>query len=460
MTSSSRHVSSAARPFVRIVVLNYDGGEMTLRCLDTLRGQTYPADRFEVVVVDNASVDGLAPRLQAEYPWVTLIEELENHGFAGGCNLGMGALDGIDYVALFNNDAEADPAWLASLVDAAESDATLGAVCSKLLFADRFFGVAVDTEVTPHPRSSRWLVGVAITGVKVDGVARWDDLSWGEKWQVLPYIDDPDEPPAKWSLGPVEVRIAARPGGDAPKQMSLRLAAPTERTVRLNSGAGSIDVRVGPTPAWFDMPLTAEPFDVIQNVGSALYPGGFGGDRGFLQRDHGQFNAPADVFAWCGGAVLLRHAYLEQVGRFDERFFVYYEDTDLSWRGRLLGWNYRYEPAALVRHHHAQSSGVGSDVFLFHTTRNRLLVLAKLAPVGVAAKGVAVELRILASMFLSEVVRPVTRVSRPAPRRTKLQLKVLRSFLSLLPDMVRDRRELSRRASRKRRELMKWTITK
>jgi hypothetical protein len=99
-------------------------------------------------------------------------------------------------------------------------------------------------------------------------------------------------------------------------------------------------------------------------------------------------------------------------------------------------------------------------VFLFHTTRNRLLVLAKLAPLGVAARGLAVELRILASLGLAEIVRPLTRVSKPVPRRTKLQLKVLRSFAALLPAMVRDRQSLSRRATQKRRALMKWTITK
>jgi GT2 family glycosyltransferase len=446
-------------PFVRIVVLNFDGGEMTLRCLDTLRAQSYDRDRYEVVVIDNASVDGLAPRLRAEYSWVKLHEELENHGFAGGCNLGIGNLDGVDYIALFNNDAEADADWLATLVRAAEADPKVGAACSKMLFADTFFGVAIESPLTPHPNSSRWEVGVAITGVKVDGVARWEDVSWGEKWQVLPYVDDPDEPPAKWSLGPVEVRVVAR-SGPTPKTMSVRLAAPAERSVTLNSGAESIDVVVGPVPAWHTLQLTADSFDVIQNVGSALYPGGFGGDRGFLQRDHGQFDEPADVFAWCGGAVLLRRAYLEQVGRFDERFFIYYEDTDLSWRGRLLGWNYRYEPTSIVRHHHAQSSGVGSDTFLFHTTRNRLLVLAKLAPGRVAARAVAIELWQLLSFAKSEILRPITRMSRPVPHRTKLQVKVFRSYGRLLPQLLHDRRVLGRAAKVSRRELMKWTITK
>ena len=75
-------------------------------------------------------------------------------------------------------------------------------------------------------------------------------------------------------------------------------------------------------------------------------------------------------------------AYLDDVGLFDERFFLYYEDTDLSWRGRLRGWRYVYVPTSLVRHRHAASSGVGSTVFRYYTERNRPLMLVKNAPAG------------------------------------------------------------------------------
>ena len=77
-----------------------------------------------------------------------------------------------------------------------------------------------------------------------------------------------------------------------------------------------------------------EPRDIVNNVGSIVFEDGYGADRGFLEPDEGQYQEPVEVFAWCGGSVLLRPRYLADVGLFDERFFLYYEDTDLAWRGR------------------------------------------------------------------------------------------------------------------------------
>ena len=92
------------------------------------------------------------------------------------------------------------------------------------------------------------------------------------------------------------------------------------------------------------------------------------------------------MFAWCGGSVLLRPAYLADVGLFDDDFFLYYEDTDLSWRGRSRGWRYRYVPEARARHVHAASTGEGSPVFQHYVERNRLLMLVKNAPPRLACR--------------------------------------------------------------------------
>ncbi len=125
---------------------------------------------------------------------------------------------------------------------------------------------------------------------------------------------------------------------------------------------------------------------MINNVGGIVLADGSGADRGFGEPDEGQYDQPDEIFAWCGGSVLLRPSYLADVGLFDEHLFLYYEDTDLSWRGRALGWRYRVEPASVVHHLHAASTGGTSAVFRYYNERNRLVVLVKNAPAALARR--------------------------------------------------------------------------
>src|SRR5215211_3856975 len=163
------------KPRVRVVVLNYDGGEMTLRCLDGLRRLHYPHDRLEVVLVDNGSIDGIVDTVRGEYPEVVVHEPLANLGFAGGCNLGIGdpSSGEYDYVALLNNDAVPNPHWLTPLVDVLEGDPGIGAASSKILFADRYWGLRIVTIVS-HER------GVRLSGLEVDGHPSWSDAVFDE----------------------------------------------------------------------------------------------------------------------------------------------------------------------------------------------------------------------------------------------------------------------------------------
>ncbi len=85
--------------------------------------------------------------------------------------------------------------------------------------------------------------------------------------------------------------------------------------------------------------------------------------------------------------MLLRPSYLDQVGLFEPSFFLYYEDVDLSWRGRARGWRYAYVPWAVARHVHAASGGVASALAMRYAERNRLLMLVRNAPPGMALRG-------------------------------------------------------------------------
>ena len=451
---------SSVLPLVRVVVLNFDGGDMTFECLDSLLASDWPSDRLDIVMVDNGSLDDVVERIAADerYRSIEVLEPLANLGFAGGCNLGIGVAGDHEYVALLNNDATVDPGWLRAMVPVAESDERIGAVAAKMLFADRFHGIEFDVPEASHILASEHrLLGVRVSGVRLDGIRVDDRLAFDEGFHGAepPQLKDGEEL-ARWSSAIAALRISS--DGSSPSTISVRLSCLVPRPFTLRSAIDTVTGTVGPDAEWVEVRIPPEPFDVINNVGSNLFAGGFGGDRGFLEVDDGQYDEPTDVFAWCGGAVLLKRSYLDDVGTFDQRFFMYYEDTDLSWRGRLRGWRYVYEPGALVRHHHAQSSGVGSDFFRFHTERNRLLVLAKNAPAKLALRAGAGEVRRAVTTTIRHyVLRPLT-LRLPARPEVAQRWKVCRGYLRLLPAMLRDRWTSERTMPRD--ELMEWEVVK
>jgi GT2 family glycosyltransferase len=88
-------------PFVTIIVVSYNTCEMTLECLRSVYGQT--CKRFELIVVDNASSDGSAEAIAAEFPLIKLMVETENHGFAKANNIASRHARGA-YLLLLNPD--------------------------------------------------------------------------------------------------------------------------------------------------------------------------------------------------------------------------------------------------------------------------------------------------------------------------------------------------------------------
>ena len=100
---------------VSIIVVNWERRDLLRACLRSLEAQTFRD--FEILVVDNGSRDGSAEMVEREFPQARVIRNPANRGFCAANNQGI-ALAGGRYVALLNNDAEADPRWLESLVAA------------------------------------------------------------------------------------------------------------------------------------------------------------------------------------------------------------------------------------------------------------------------------------------------------------------------------------------------------
>jgi GT2 family glycosyltransferase len=122
----------------------------------------------------------------------------------------------------------------------------------------------------------------------------------------------------------------------------------------------------------------------INNAGGALLPDLYGYDRGLGDPDDGRWDTADDVEAFCGAGAILRTAAVRGVGGFPAHFFLYYEDTDTSLRLRRAGWRIRYVPAARITHRHSASSDQRSARFHYFNERNRLLMILRCAPAGVA----------------------------------------------------------------------------
>ncbi|WP_235401305.1 glycosyltransferase family 2 protein [Rubrobacter aplysinae] len=103
--------------------------------------------------------------------------------------------------------------------------------------------------------------------------------------------------------------------------------------------------------------LDLEKHGVMDGAGDALRRSGLPYRLGHGETDRGHYEKPRPVFGACAAAALYRRDMLESVGPFDEDFFAYCEDTDLSFRAQLAGYTCRYIPEAVVYHLGGASSG-------------------------------------------------------------------------------------------------------
>lgn len=245
-----------------VVIPNWNGEDSIAKCLGSLIGQVKPKD---IIVVDNGSVDNSVDLIKAKFPDVTLLQNSHNLGFAGGVNVGIKfALDNqYEAVALFNNDAIADKAWLANLTTTLANSPKAGIVTSKIVDSNN-----------QHLDSTGDLY-----------------TTWG-----LPY-----------------------PRG-----------------------------RGEPVSDKYDQ-------DVL-------------------------------VFGASGGASLYRSKLLGSIGLFDQDFFAYYEDVDLSFRAQLAGWKIIYQPKAIVYHEIGATSGKIKGFTTYQTIKNLPMLMFKNVPAKLLLK--------------------------------------------------------------------------
>ncbi|MFT7667532.1 MAG: GT2 family glycosyltransferase [Planctomycetota bacterium] len=110
-------VADKELPHCAIIILNMNGRHHLKPCFETLAELDYPKDRFEVILIDNASVDGSIAEMKRDHSWVRLIENDRNVGFSAGCNQGATAAPEAEVLVFLNNDMRVEKEWLRELVN-------------------------------------------------------------------------------------------------------------------------------------------------------------------------------------------------------------------------------------------------------------------------------------------------------------------------------------------------------
>lgn len=238
---------TTSTPELSVIIVSYNSLNDLKRCLPTL---STPSETviFELIIVDNHGHDGVAEWLTQQYPWVLLIKNPANSGYAGGNNLGLTQAGGR-WVLFLNPDTELTPDCLSNLMATARK--------------------YPDALITPKL-------------LKFDGT--------------------------------------------------------------------------------------------INACGNEMHYTGLTTCRG-LNQQSSAFNQLETVPLLSGAALLAPQVVLEAIGAFDETYFMYFEDTNLSMRARLAGYQLLCEPAAVLTHYY--TLGMSPTKF-YYLERNRLLTLRQI----------------------------------------------------------------------------------
>lgn len=170
-------------------------------------------------------------------------------------------------------------------------------------------------------------------------------------------------------------------------------------------------------------------------------------DGSSKQRGHGRppedFPVLEEVLFPSGSAALYRRSMLEQIGGFDDEFFLYCEDTDVGLRARWAGWKCLYVPEAVVEHHYSHSAGAASPLKAYYVERNRLFVLAKNFPARMLARAPFVSLaRYLWHLrYLAQGRGSAARFRASGHAGPRMAWYVLRAHFALLRHVGRLRRQ-------------------
>lgn len=448
-------------PLATVVIVNWNGAKLLPACLDAVAAQRTPF-RFRTVVVDNGSSDESVALVRERYPAVLLVETGSNLGFAGGNNAALRSVT-TPYVALLNNDAVPEPGWLAALLApfCGPAGESVGAVTGKVLFLPQFLRLRLETTASTAGWGDSRPRGVCFTSVLVGSPGSPGTEQLGNMLsEGLTY--GPHGPPGNrrfWSRPSGELLIPVPPGvAPGPVEVAFTWFADERKDVTVYGDGPAVTLPATIIPQQVTVRFDGARVDAINNAGGIVLRNGDGADRGYQHVDDGSFDSPEEVFAACGNGMAMRTTLGHELGWFDDSFFAYYEDTDLSWRIRSAGWSIRYEPTAVLRHLHAATSIEWSPFFSFHVERNRLLMLTKNASLPFLLRTVGRHPLTTASMTVRALLAAAAERRKPELGIVAVRARAFVAYLRLLPRTLAARRALGRTARVSRQDLELWLV--
>lgn len=349
---------SQQRKSVRVVIVNWRTPLLTERAARSLWPQLRAGD--ELVVVDNASASAdphdnsldhlrrLGAKLGSAGPArFGLVQARRNGGFGYGVNLGARNLR-QDALVLLNSDAYALEGFVNALTAPLGHD-LVEATTARLLLEGRW-RLVDDGAKPPSPQS--------------------------------PSAVKPASPQAPSAVEPASPQSSSPQSPGAVGPNSPGVEAQTEPTTGATHSTGSAQLRGLDGGIWVSDPSGVE---LINSTGNVVDACGNGHDRSWLAPAKQEHDSP-EVFGICGGACAISARAWRQLGGMRQDLFMYYEDTDFSYRLRRAGYRVQYVRQAQARHAHAASSDSASEAFTTWNTRNRLRVATRYAPASVAAR--------------------------------------------------------------------------
>ena len=357
------------RNYVSIITLNFNGKRYLGDFFNSALETDYPKDGYEVIMVDNNSTDDSVEFVKKNYPQVKVLETGKNLGFAGGNNFGMKRAKG-DLFFLVNNDTLLAKDALKNIIKTFNHWSRkykIGAVNAKLVLVDAYLPLVIEEAFYSDFKISQKVKPVNSELFIIPHEAK--NLFTEKVFLPLKYTYT-DRLKINFKIRPYrKSEFKVRLGDELLHEGFLKtLGKEQELNLKLSRNA-----------------VKKHMVDLVQNAGNFYFRDGHGRDRGavvirhkqYYESDMGQYNKEEFVPGFCGAGVLLNKKALEEVGYFDEDFFMYYEDGDLSLRLRENRWEILYAPSVLIRHIHAGSSKEWSELFTYNVERGRLLFVGK-----------------------------------------------------------------------------------